>query len=86
MKETDSLIESEGMIKFEASQNLEQYLCARMLWSWGRIMDKEKVLQILVVLENIYSCIKTKAQDSVANALQKENSVKKMTSLSRRKK
>lgn len=61
MKASDSLLESEDMIKIEAFQNLEQYSCAHMLWSWGRIMGKEKVLQILLVLENIYNCIKTKA-------------------------
>lgn len=45
VKMSVSLKESEGMIQFEVFQNLVQYWCVRMLWYWGRIMGKEKVLK-----------------------------------------
>jgi len=45
MKMSVSLKESEGMIQSEVLQNLERYLCVHVLWYWGRVMGKEKVLR-----------------------------------------
>lgn len=60
MKMSTSLKQSESTISFEVLQNLGHIYVYIYQGLGEKIMGKKKVLQIFLVLENVYNCTKMK--------------------------